>query len=98
MAGGGPGMIGRPDLGAFQMVEEQRQGAIEDLRGVAAGQRVTHQVLHTPQAIVRLMSHGDLDSIALGRDSLHRSGLRRRCPIFSRGLPNGVNRRERFGR
>jgi hypothetical protein len=51
---------------AFELVDQERHGAIEDFGGIPRGQRVTQQRLGSPELVVCLARHGQLNPTAFG--------------------------------
>ena len=58
--------IGLGETLAFELVDQERHGAIEDGGGISRGQRVTQQRLGTPELVVGLARDGQLNPIAFG--------------------------------
>jgi hypothetical protein len=58
------------ELRSRQVSQQQREGTIEDRREIAIGDRVTQQILHGPQLVVRLARYSALHFVTLGRERL----------------------------
>ena len=51
---------------AFELVDQERDGAIEDFGGIPRGHRMTQQRLGTPELVMCLARDGQLNPIAFG--------------------------------
>src|SRR5215472_1873804 len=53
---------------SFELLEQERQGALEDNRWIAVRDLMPHQVLDPSQLVVHLPAYGDLDFVSLRRE------------------------------
>jgi len=60
----------RRHLLSLDVGEQQRQGAIEDLRGISVRDRVSQQILCAAQLVVRVARNRELDLVVLWRERL----------------------------
>jgi hypothetical protein len=61
------GMLGRREFLLRQVLEQHRQGPLEDRARIAVGNHVSQQFLREPQLLARLLRDGELDLVAVGR-------------------------------
>jgi hypothetical protein len=73
-----PRSISSRELLLLEFCQQQRQGTIKDDGWIPIRHRVTQQILHTPQLVVRLASDRELHFVALRRKRRDDSGARRR--------------------
>jgi hypothetical protein len=64
---------------AFQLLDEPRERAVEDLARIAGGKGVAQKRLRPAKPVVGLARDGELDPIAFGRERRDTRGCRRRC-------------------
>ncbi|MBI4476124.1 MAG: hypothetical protein HY654_03065 [Acidobacteria bacterium] len=62
----------------FQLFQEQRQGPIDDLGGIAVWERVAHEGLHAAQLLMGLARDRELNFVALWGERHDRGARRRR--------------------
>jgi hypothetical protein len=55
-------------LRPLEMLEQQRQRAIDDRGGIAVRDRVTQQILRAPELVVRVAADGELHFVPLGAE------------------------------
>jgi len=60
----------RPELRLLDLVEQHREGAVEERARIAVGDLAAEKLLQPPQLLVGLLADGELNTIALGRPSL----------------------------
>ena len=65
------------ELPLLQVRQQQRQGPIEDHRGISIRNRVSKQILRATQLLVRIGRHGDLHLVLRGRDWCDNGGASR---------------------
>jgi len=56
---------------SFELLQQERQGALEDHRWIAARNLMPHQLLDPSQLVVHLPADRDLDLVSLRRERSH---------------------------
>jgi len=67
--GSGSGRCGQPR--SFQILDEQRQGGVDDCRWISVGDHMAEEILGAPKIVVRLARDGDLILVEFGRKRDH---------------------------
>src|SRR5260221_4158175 len=67
----------RPELRLLDLVEQHREGAVEDRAGIAVGDLAAEKLPQPPQLLVGLLADGELNTVALGGPGLNYRGRRR---------------------
>jgi hypothetical protein len=65
-----PGLVCRPELPLLDLLEQHREGAVEDRTRIAVGDLAAEKGLQPPQLLVGLLADGELHAVALGRPGL----------------------------
>jgi hypothetical protein len=80
LPGAAPRVTRDRELSSLEFRDEHDQRAVDDLRDVAAGNRVPEQILRPPQAFPGLGASRETDLVSLGREGTHHGARRHQGP------------------